>query len=405
MATPQLIVGKWYKLPNRSNYYVKYKSENNCSEYITAGKEYRNYSGYCNTDDAILLSSEDIYQYLPDGHVDKVKTTEKWSVGTYVVWLVSSQKGNIERVTHPRDRICTYLEHYGTCSLNRERDGEIKWFATKQEAEAFSRTLVTPSIEKWSVGTYVVFTKDFTTIRPIGFVDKITESTKGAQLIQLATYKSLDIDRERKGEVKWFATKDEAESFAKTLTSSEPSQTYKIGDWIKILNDGSTVSHTLTDTGDYHYGAKIDDIVQIKGISFNDGNASPTDPRYYGDKFNLRKKDFRRALPSEIPTTSTSSDLKVGDWVYKYDGVDADNYNQITKVDSDRYHTDRHGCYTKSEFPIYFRKENPPGMTSSPLPTAFPEVEGIPPSKYHVLDEQTPIIIKSKIKSNKIKVL
>ena len=75
-------------------------------------------------------------------------TIEKWSVGSYIVWLTPIKKGNIERIIREKDSLCTILEHYGSCCFDRERDGEIQWFATKQEAEDFVKTLTTEQTEK-----------------------------------------------------------------------------------------------------------------------------------------------------------------------------------------------------------------------------------------------------------------
>ena len=71
------------------------------------------------------------------------------------------------------------------------------------------------SIEKWSVGSYVVFLKDLMHIKA-GYIDIIKEVLQN-NCIYLEKYLTMDIGRENSGEVKWFATKSEAEEFAKTL--------------------------------------------------------------------------------------------------------------------------------------------------------------------------------------------
>jgi hypothetical protein len=70
-------------------------------------------------------------------------------------------------------------------------------------------------VEKWSVGTYVVFTKTVSPIRSIGSIDKITDSYPNS--VNLEKSANCVMQRETDGEIKWFATKQEAEDFAKTL--------------------------------------------------------------------------------------------------------------------------------------------------------------------------------------------
>lgn len=98
--------------------------------------------------------------------------------------------------------------------------------ATQEQIDAFlpdehpDKSYPLP-IEKWSVGSYVVFCKDFTSVCPIGFVDKIITGLDVMACVHLEKYLTLHIDRENEGEIKWFATKQEAEDFAKTLTTVE----------------------------------------------------------------------------------------------------------------------------------------------------------------------------------------
>ena len=80
----------------------------------------------------------------------------------------------------------------------------------------------------------------------------------------------------------------------------EEKESFKVEDWIYITSIGSSVSCRFKETGERHYGASEGDVVQIKGIVPKYGNASESDPRYYGDNFNLRAKGFRKATPEEI---------------------------------------------------------------------------------------------------------
>ena len=74
-------------------------------------------------------------------------------------------------------------------------------------------------IKKWSVGSYVLFLKNLCHIKK-GYIDVIEEGLDSDHTVFLKEYCSLSKAREDDGEVKWFATKSEAEEYAKTLTNS-----------------------------------------------------------------------------------------------------------------------------------------------------------------------------------------
>lgn len=75
------------------------------------------------------------------------------------------------------------------------------------------------------------------------------------------------------------------------------SNPYKVGDWVEILGTGS-------ETGDYldskvRSGARTGDIVEIEAITPKGGQATASDPRYYGKNWNLRGKDIRLVTQEE----------------------------------------------------------------------------------------------------------
>lgn len=70
-------------------------------------------------------------------------------------------------------------------------------------------------IDKWSIGTYVVFIKTVSPLRTLGFIDKITDSYSNS--VNLEKSANCVMQRETDREIMWFATKQEAEDFAKTL--------------------------------------------------------------------------------------------------------------------------------------------------------------------------------------------
>ncbi|HPR92412.1 MAG TPA: hypothetical protein PLR64_04150, partial [Candidatus Dojkabacteria bacterium] len=102
---------------------------------------------------------------------------------------------------------------------------------------------IVPEVKKWDVGTYVVFIKNYGRSK-IGYIDKIVESNIGTNGClcekELTTTKGEEY-------VKWFATKEEAEEFAKTLIPQlsvgdyfvSESYSKHIGRITEIYNDGT----------------------------------------------------------------------------------------------------------------------------------------------------------------------
>lgn len=89
------------------------------------------------------VALEEIQQWLPYNHPDKIKPIEKWSVGSYVVFLKNfgrSNKGDIDLITKD-------VNHGNVVICEKEiattKDEQyVKWFATKSEAEEFAKSLV-----------------------------------------------------------------------------------------------------------------------------------------------------------------------------------------------------------------------------------------------------------------------
>lgn len=168
---------KWYKvvdgkekMHSGSTYYVKGKFESKSSydktpldlfkEYIRDTKYYSNNVnlGEIGTYSYVEVLLSEIQQYLPDGHKDK--QVEKWSVGTYVVFLIDygyNNKGTISKITYNSPSIVEveaplHSDVNERCNLTKDR--ECKWFPTLKEAEEFSKQLlgmnvvlpITPSV-------------------------------------------------------------------------------------------------------------------------------------------------------------------------------------------------------------------------------------------------------------------
>jgi len=102
-----------------------------------------------NVIDPIKLSINEIQQYLPDNHPDKISTTiKKWDVGSYVVFLKKLGRfdpGHIDVIVDKFDGYCVGLKGYLSMTISREAVDEVKWFATLPEAEEFAKTLIEPA--------------------------------------------------------------------------------------------------------------------------------------------------------------------------------------------------------------------------------------------------------------------
>ena len=78
------------------------------------------------------------------------KSIEKWSAGSYVVFLNSEiqlngfNKGDIQQIREYNSLSITYYSGAGNTVSNKGISEQIKWFATKSEAQEFAKTLVEP---------------------------------------------------------------------------------------------------------------------------------------------------------------------------------------------------------------------------------------------------------------------
>ena len=115
------------------------------------------------------------------------------------------------------------LYNYGY-GVDNNHQGCLNEYSVKQVKELIGYKEPTKSIEKWSVGSYVVFLEDIGHVKK-GHIDIIKEGLNNFNCVFLEKYLLLDISREKHGEIKWFATKSEAEEFAKTLVFQHNEET------------------------------------------------------------------------------------------------------------------------------------------------------------------------------------
>ena len=127
----------------------------------------------------------------------KLKPIEKWSVGSYVVFLrkISNLNvGDIDRIYKESDGQCVILDKFSALNHKaRERDGDVKWFATLQEAEEFSKTLLkSKEMDKLSprfkAGDEVVF-KELKDIGQLEYYNKTPEIGKKYIVSHAGLYK------------------------------------------------------------------------------------------------------------------------------------------------------------------------------------------------------------------------
>jgi hypothetical protein len=189
-----------------------------------------------------------------------VEPTE-FKKGNYIVLLEDTLGNFLKNHCVKQSKNCSHLHAELTCcgikndgSLNTKFDQSgYKWrYATPEEAAKYNSigkpydvtTLVSkPAIKKWSVGSYVVFCEKIWKYN-IGDIDVIIEAPfKGYANMALRKDSCVATSREKEGTFKWFATREEAEEFAKTLTKEVVEEKVKekfiVGQWYKSNLDGN----------------------------------------------------------------------------------------------------------------------------------------------------------------------
>ena len=181
------------------------------------------------------LTLEEIQQYLPDGHVDKI--TKEFVLPKY--WHVVVTEENKEilskwRFTNSKYSLSvgqiTGIHEFGTKEHNpicsREGFGieitfeQFKKYVLKESVD----TEVKP-IEKWSVGSYVVFCKNDTGKNIIlnkPYEIKEKSNQKNIHIIDEDNNINYTDGTSEYYIIKWFPTLEEAEAFSKELLEPKP---------------------------------------------------------------------------------------------------------------------------------------------------------------------------------------
>jgi len=237
---------------------------------------------------------------------EKPETTQliqgKWYVCTSDYW----QETSIAKYVKHDEYAFQFSEAYIT---KDEEYGEDSWgmpdLKSLREASYEELCDFLPSdhpdnplcIKKWSEGTYVVFCKDFWSYKKAD-VDIITKAPHGYGNMSLSKCGTIASQRELEGTLRWFATKEEAEEFAKTLKPKIEPQ-FKVGDWIIAANAKTPTAAQILEINSEYY--KCDKNPIISGFCIKDSE----------------KLGLRLALPHEIPGSKMKEEkdeIKVGDW-------------------------------------------------------------------------------------------
>jgi hypothetical protein len=170
-------VGKWYKVTDNhlkvigNNIWIIKFLEKNENGIIRSSEHFNNNQiiqggnfGTLKDYNFTEVSLSEIQQYLPEGHIDKV--VEKWSVGTWVVFLSNKIVSNPGASITKGKPYCIATNfdtelHWINDDKNKPYNffhikEKIEWFSTKQEAEEFSKSLTQKEM-KFKVGDKVKF--------------------------------------------------------------------------------------------------------------------------------------------------------------------------------------------------------------------------------------------------------
>jgi hypothetical protein len=181
----------------------------------------------------------------------KVETIEKWSVGSYVVALrdgarcIPWKKGDIAIFTKKEDTVKLLKNNSDGWSCSAEVD--VKWFATRQEAEEFAKTLTKEVVEKkveimifgkYKIGDIVVSlsSNDY---RATGELFKVLPNPNNKYDTENLYYESSTCSSAIS---EWrIATQEEKEAFEKGIKNINDIKVdkvskveYEVGKWYKV---------------------------------------------------------------------------------------------------------------------------------------------------------------------------
>ena len=206
-------------------YYVR--SHNNENEYVKNG--YTNCSFFGDPSDSYPeITLEQFKEFIMNEPV-KIETISKSKVEEVVPEYVECYYSETDAFIINKIYKCGSLSKADALTIISEKclnhslpyEGHL-WKFRPSTKEAFEAQNKTQSIEKWSVGSYGVVINSTNKKFPIGFIDEIIPAT-WHEKVEFKNYSSYDpksLEYSSGLEFKWFATKLEAEEFAKTLVKS-----------------------------------------------------------------------------------------------------------------------------------------------------------------------------------------
>lgn len=229
--TPKFKVGDWAYHRNNNQAYL-------ITEFISTGFFKASFGDYCDWEYLdIGLCTKATEEQIKDSLLKEAE--KRYPIGTRFIGLGSQEEEISEGY------------HHFYC-------GDEKFIAVNIDMGVVYRNgkwaEIIPEVEKWSVGTYVVFLSNNINgnNKEIGGIEKIVKLSGNKNIFH---YQDGYCNGVCSPGIQWFATKEEAEEFAKTLKPQ-----YQIGDYVKLIGNKESSINAIGDVG------KITEINSSKSV-------------------------------------------------------------------------------------------------------------------------------------------
>lgn len=307
---PKFEVGKWYKNLDSSEQWIgKFEKQYSNTidfggyEFIDNVGEYHKISSlsYLYSKNAIEITDlQEIQQYLPEGHPDRVGTVPNKSEE-----LTELPE---KRCIHlPSQKIKDFIGDLDICNVKiKDVSGGYvnydKLYTCAKTKDTIEITfdqfkkwvLKEKSIEPWSVGTYVTIVKKYYDVK-VGSVHQIdSKDHESVQIDNSVGYACWP----KFNNCKWFATKEEAEKFAKTLIDKPKGIVPQDDKWYNI-EDGYGEYYIARYNGGFHSCEAIyegeytlDNDIESSGEYRIIAEVPSNDPKITGPLLKYAKKKY-----------------------------------------------------------------------------------------------------------------
>ena len=387
-STPESFPEKWCLRVTKKNIELigKWRSAGELSDSSIGGyvmyegytfKDIRGYFDFNKPKSCTEITTEQFKEHVLKETSKAVVKPTKFKKGDYIVYL--DERGSpwlLKNHCYEHNGKCSRYfstskdSNYGsTSNSNVTYQSDLWRYATPEEIAEYNRigkpydvtTLVSkPAVKKWSVGSYVVFCKKIWHYK-IGDIDIITEVPSSNEVMALKGDGAVDINREQEGTFKWFATKEEAEAFAKTLTKAEEKVELVVGKWYFVDDYGTTYKVK------YNNYWKTCDYITLSNSYFGSGAfENPTNIKPLTDLSEIQKY-----LPDGHPDkVVVKEEFKVGDWLIGKTVNDGIAY-KIVKIETDKFTIEHKGLPYVYNNPItnIYRKALPHEIPTSTTET------------------------------------